>query len=49
MQIQYYTYPWLNGQSVPECGLSSTNYDPNTLQGNADLGGQIPGVAQLLL
>ena len=38
MQIQYYTYPWLNGQSVPECGLSSTSYDPNTLQGNADLG-----------
>ncbi len=38
MQVQYYTYPWLNGQSVPECGLSATNYDPNTLQGNADLG-----------
>jgi hypothetical protein len=38
MQVQYYTYPWLNGQSVPECGLSATSYDPNTLQGNADLG-----------
>jgi hypothetical protein len=38
MQVQYYTYPWLNGQSVPECGLSATSYDPSTLQGNADLG-----------
>ncbi|MGO8947297.1 MAG: transglycosylase SLT domain-containing protein [Ktedonobacterales bacterium] len=38
MQIQYYTYPWLNSQSVPECGLSTTNYDPTTLAGNADLG-----------
>jgi hypothetical protein len=38
MQIQYYTYPWLNGQSVPECGLSTTNYDPSKLQENADLG-----------
>ncbi len=38
MQIQYYTYPWLNSQSVPECGLSATNYDPTTLTGNADLG-----------
>ena len=38
MQIQYYTYPWLNGVSVPACGLSPTSYDPNTLQGNADLG-----------
>ena len=40
MQIQYYTYPWLNSQSVPECGLSSTSYVPSTLQGNADLGGK---------
>ena len=38
MQIQYYTYPWLNSQSAPECGLSSTSYVPSTLQGNADLG-----------
>jgi hypothetical protein len=38
MQIQYYTYPWLNSQSVPECGLTATTYDPNTLAGNADLG-----------
>jgi len=38
MQVQYYTYPWLNGQSVPECGLSATSYDPSTLKGNADLG-----------
>ena len=32
MQIQYYTYPWLNSQSVPECGLAATNYDPTTSQ-----------------
>ena len=38
MQLQYYTYPWLNGQSVPECGLSATSYDPTALAGNADLG-----------
>jgi hypothetical protein len=38
MQIQYYTYPWLNAQAVPACGLGVTNYDPTTLQGNADLG-----------
>lgn len=38
MQIQYYTYPWLNGQSVPVCGLSTTSYDPYTLDGNARLG-----------
>lgn len=38
MQIQYYTYPWLNSQIVPECGLTATTYDPNTLAGNADLG-----------
>jgi Transglycosylase SLT domain len=38
MQIQPYTYPWLNGQSVPACGLAATSYDPSTLTGNADLG-----------
>lgn len=38
MQLQYYTWPWLNQQSVPACGLSATSYDPNTLQGNANLG-----------
>jgi soluble lytic murein transglycosylase-like protein len=38
MQIQYYTYPWLNGQSVSACGLGATSYDPYTLQGNAYLG-----------
>ena len=38
MQIQYYTYPWLNSQSVPECGLAATSYDPTILAGNADLG-----------
>ena len=38
MQIQYYTYPWLNQQVVPECNLSATSYDPYTLQGNANLG-----------
>ncbi|HEU5441920.1 MAG TPA: transglycosylase SLT domain-containing protein [Ktedonobacterales bacterium] len=38
MQLQYYTWPWLNQQSVPACGLGATSYDPNTLQGNANLG-----------
>jgi len=38
MQIQYYTYPWLNGQSIPACHLGATTYDPYSLQGNADLG-----------
>ncbi len=38
MQVQYYTYPWLNSQSVSACGLGTTNYDPYTLQGNANLG-----------
>lgn len=38
MQLQYYTWPWLNGQSVPACGLTATNDDPQTLQGNANLG-----------
>ncbi|HEX8034777.1 MAG TPA: transglycosylase SLT domain-containing protein, partial [Ktedonobacterales bacterium] len=28
MQLQYYTWPWLNSQSVPACGLTATNYDP---------------------
>lgn len=38
MQLQYYTWPWLNSQSVPACGLTATNDDPRTLQGNANLG-----------
>lgn len=38
MQVQYYTYPWLNQQSISVCGLGATSYDPNTLQGNASLG-----------
>ena len=38
MQLQYYTWPWLNQQVVPQCGLTATNYDPATLQGNASLG-----------
>ncbi|HEX3270759.1 MAG TPA: transglycosylase SLT domain-containing protein, partial [Ktedonobacterales bacterium] len=38
MQIQYYTAPWLNQQSVSVCGLGATNYDAQTLQGNANLG-----------
>jgi Transglycosylase SLT domain len=38
MQIQYYTAPWLNQQSVPVCGVGATNYDVQTLQGNASLG-----------
>ncbi len=38
MQIQYYTYPWLNSVVEPACDLSATNDDPYTLEGNADLG-----------
>jgi hypothetical protein len=38
MQIQTYTAPWLNQQSVPVCGLNATSYDAQTLQGNANLG-----------
>ncbi|MDE3230559.1 MAG: transglycosylase SLT domain-containing protein [Chloroflexota bacterium] len=38
MQIQYYTYPWLNSVDEPICGLSATTDDPYTLDGNADLG-----------
>lgn len=38
MQVQYYTWPWLNGLSIAQCNLVPTSYDPNTLQGNADLG-----------
>ncbi|GAC1447570.1 MAG: hypothetical protein PVSMB4_03220 [Ktedonobacterales bacterium] len=38
MQVQYYTWPWLNTVSEPNCGLAATSYDPNTLQGNANLG-----------
>jgi soluble lytic murein transglycosylase-like protein len=38
MQIQYYTAPWLNQQSVSVCGLGATSYDAQTLQGNANLG-----------
>lgn len=41
MQIQYYTYPWLNGVSVPECKLYPTSDDPYTLQGNANLGAKL--------
>ncbi len=38
MQIQYYTYPWLNSVVVPACNLVATSDDPYTLEGNADLG-----------
>lgn len=38
MQVQYYTWPWLNSVSEANCGLPATSYDPNTLQGNANLG-----------
>ncbi len=41
MQIQYYTYPWLNQQSVPQCNLPVTSYDPYTLDGNANLGAKL--------
>jgi len=41
MQIQYYTYPWLNNATVPSCGLVQTNYNPYDLQGNADLGAKL--------
>ena len=38
MQIQYYTYPWLNSVVEPACDLVATTDDPYTLEGNADLG-----------
>ncbi len=38
MQIQTTTYAWLNQQRVPACQLGVTDYDPFTLEGNADLG-----------
>ncbi len=38
MQLQYYTWPWLNTVSEPGCGLAPTHDDPSTLQGNANLG-----------
>ncbi|HEY7984066.1 MAG TPA: transglycosylase SLT domain-containing protein [Ktedonobacterales bacterium] len=38
MQLQYYTWPWLNTVSEPGCGLAASNDDPHTLQGNANLG-----------
>lgn len=41
MQIQYYTYPWLNTVSEPSCGLIPTSYSPFDLQGNADLGAKL--------
>jgi hypothetical protein len=41
MQIQYYTYPWLNSVDVPACDLAPTDDDPYTLEGNADLGAKL--------
>ena len=41
MQIQYYTYPWLNTVSIAACGLNPTSYSPFDLQGNADLGAKL--------
>jgi hypothetical protein len=38
MQIQNYNVTWLNQEAVPECGLATTDNDPYTLQGNANLG-----------
>jgi transglycosylase-like protein with SLT domain len=38
MQIQDYTAPWLNTQSVPVCGLAATTYDVHQYQDNALLG-----------
>lgn len=41
MQVQYYVYPWLNSVSIPSvvgCPMAATNYDPYTVQGNANLG-----------
>ena len=38
MQLQYYTYPWLNSVVEPSCDLVATTDDPYTLEGNADLG-----------
>ncbi len=41
MQIQYYTYGWLNSVSEPACPLTQTSYSPFDLQGNADLGAKL--------
>lgn len=38
MQVQTTTYPWLNDQAEPQCGLTATHYDPYVLQDNAYLG-----------
>jgi len=38
MQIQDTTGPWLNQQSVPQCGLAATSYDVTNYEGNAHLG-----------
>ena len=40
MQVQYYTFPWLNALDVPQCGISPTQYNsPSTsVEDNAFLG-----------
>jgi hypothetical protein len=45
MQVQYYVYPWLNQQDIPDCytpyNVRTSTYDPYTLQGNAYLGAKM--------
>ncbi|MFI5271505.1 MAG: transglycosylase SLT domain-containing protein [Ktedonobacterales bacterium] len=41
MQIQYYLASYFNGLAYGACGISATNYDPYTLQGNANLGAKV--------
>lgn len=38
MQVQDYTWQWIDQLSLPNCHLSATTYDPTTLDGNAGLG-----------
>ena len=38
MQVQYYTWQWINQLNMPNCHLSATTYVPTTLDGNAGLG-----------
>ena len=40
MQVQYYTYPWVNTLDVPQCGITPTAYNApaTSVQDNAFLG-----------
>lgn len=38
MQVQSYTWQWIDQLNMPNCQLAATSYDPTTLAGNAGLG-----------